>query len=59
MEIIVRVDKVYGNVVLYPVCERAKIFAKLAGTKTLTSETVGHITALGYKVMQERLALPA
>ena len=59
MEIIVCIDRVFGNIVAYPVCDKAKLFAKLAGTKTLTSETIGIITALGYKVMQERLSLPA
>ncbi len=58
MNIYVRIDKVYGNTVLYPVCDKAKTFAKLAGTKTLASETVKHITALGFRVMQEPIPMP-
>jgi len=39
----------YGRAVYYPVCDKAKMFANIAGTKTITGETVRHIKALGYK----------
>lgn len=48
MEIVVHIKDVYGSTLVYPVCEKAKLFAKLAGTKTLTREALGHIAALGY-----------
>jgi hypothetical protein len=40
----------YGNQALYPHNEQAHLFAKIAGTKTLTVETIKHIMALGYTV---------
>jgi hypothetical protein len=57
MEIIVRITSVYGQRTVYPVCETAKIFAEIAGTKTLKSTTINSIKALGYKiaVAQEEL----
>jgi hypothetical protein len=42
----------YGIAVLYPACEISKTFAKIAGTKTLTVETVKLIQSLGYDVKQ-------
>lgn len=44
----VRVKNVYGNESVYPVCERAKAFASIAGTSTLTSNTIRGIKSLGY-----------
>ena len=57
MEIIVRVTSVYGAKTIYPVCETAKIFADIAGTKTLKPTTINSIKALGYtiNVQQEQL----
>lgn len=49
-EITVRIDKQFGNEVIVPVCDDAKIFARIAGTKTLTGTTILHIKALGYTV---------
>lgn len=56
--IYISIDRVYGNVVAKPACEKAKLLAKLAGTKTLTSEVLGIIRELGYKVEQRGLTLP-
>ena len=36
LAITVRVRNVYGNKTIYPVCDKAKIFAQLAGHSTLT-----------------------
>lgn len=51
MEITVRITSVYGQKTIYPVCETAKIFANIAGTKTLKSTTINSIKALGYKII--------
>lgn len=48
--ITVRVETYYGVTNIYPVCTKAKLFAQLAGTKTLTSETLQLIKELDYKV---------
>ena len=53
MEIIVKIETVYGNEVIRPVCEKAKLFASIAGTKTLTRAAINYIKQLGYSVIQE------
>lgn len=49
--IIVKVADQYGNKVIIPACRQAKLFAKLAGTKTLTKQAVLTIKELGYDVL--------
>lgn len=49
----VRVDKVYGREVIYPVCGRAQLFAQIAGTKTLTHYSLVAINALGFDVVAQ------
>jgi hypothetical protein len=49
-KIIVRIDRNYGKRTIYPACETAKIFAELAGTKTLTDRIIDLIKKLGYEV---------
>lgn len=49
-KITVRIDKVYGNKTVYPVCEKAQWFANLAGTRTLTEQAIGLIKKLGYMI---------
>ena len=46
----VNLKSVYGEVKAYPVNEAAKLFAELAGTKTLTMQSLKLIKALGYEV---------
>jgi hypothetical protein len=46
----IEVRTIYGNMIIYPVCEAAKTFAKIAGTKSLTEQTVKLIRELGYEV---------
>lgn len=48
MTIQIEIKRVYGNVVAYPICNQAKLFASIAGTSTLTMETIKHIQALGF-----------
>ncbi len=50
MEITVRITNVYGQKAVYPVCETARIFADIAGTKTLKPTTINSIKALGYTI---------
>ena len=59
MTIIVEQKSHYGNIFFYPVCDRAKGFAKLAGKKTLTFEAIRLIKKLGYtiEVKQEKVVL--
>lgn len=48
--ILIEVKSQYGNNVIYPACNNAETFAKLAGTKTLTKNTLELVEQLGYKI---------
>jgi len=50
MEIVIDRKFVYGEVRYYPVCEKAMLFADIAGTKTLTKPVLRKIKDLGYTV---------
>jgi len=50
MNITVHRREVYGVVKYYPVCDKAKLFAHIAQTKTLTNDVIKRIGALGYEV---------
>ncbi len=50
MIISVRIKSSYGVDRIYPVCEKALTFAAIAGTKTLSTDDIKHIKALGYTV---------
>jgi len=59
MEIMVEITSVFGVERVYPRCEKSELFAKIAGTKSLTEETINYIKALGYKIVvyQEKAEL--
>ena len=50
MEIVIEIKNVYGVEKFYPICDKAKLFAHIADTKTLTPEELVDITKLGYQV---------
>lgn len=50
MEIKVENRSVYGEWKVYPACADARRFAEIAGTKTLTHQTLCLIEALGYTI---------
>jgi len=52
-EITVRIANNFGTEAIYPVDDNAKLFAKLAGTRTLTRATIALIKQLGYTVNVE------
>ena len=39
---------VYGTITIYPACEQSKLFAQIAGTKTLKLHTINLAKQLGY-----------
>jgi len=49
-EIKIEVRNVYGVVKYYPMCERAKLFAGIAGTVTLTPQALEKIRSLGFTI---------
>lgn len=48
--VMIEIRHVYGVATAYPVCDTAKLLARLAGTKTLTAEALATIRALGYRI---------
>lgn len=50
MQIKVKVVQNYGRWVYYPLCKKAKLFAKIADTQTLTVPVLMHIKSLGYEL---------
>jgi hypothetical protein len=50
MSITVQIRQIYGNETIYPICEKAKLFAAIAGTKTLTLQAIAQIKLLGYAI---------
>jgi hypothetical protein len=50
MDIFVEIKNVYGVQTVYPVCDQAKFFAALAGTKTLTAQAIKLIRQQGYSL---------
>jgi len=53
MQIVVKVKNVYGNDLIYPVCEHAKMCAELTGTKTLSQRNVDTLKRLGFEFIVE------
>lgn len=48
--ITIEVRHVYGVPTIYPACPTASLLARLAGTKTITSDSLRIIRELGYTV---------
>lgn len=46
----VKIRNVYGTEKIYPVCDKARAFAAIAGQLTLTYNTINGIKALGYTI---------
>ena len=59
MTITIKFKDVYGNRLVYPVCDNAQHFASIAGTKTLSTPVLKTIEAMGYDIQieQETLSL--
>ena len=49
MEVKVEVKSVYGQEKIYPLCLNGETLAAIAGTKTLTTETITLAKRLGYQ----------
>ncbi len=53
LPVVIKVEKVYGELKAYPVSSSAKVFAEIAGTVTLTRKTLRLIKALGIEIQQQ------
>jgi hypothetical protein len=56
LTITIQVDKAYGGFLFYPVCDKAKTFAELAKTKTLSYQAIKSIKKLGYEVVSKDMS---
>ena len=56
-KIAIQIRSVYGNTKAYPMCDKAKAFARIAGTTTLTREALRQIDALGYEFENQALTV--
>ena len=54
MKLVVSKKNVYGIERVYPVCNKAKLFAAISGNKTLLPEVIEQIKKLGYNLTTER-----
>lgn len=52
MQIVIQHKHSYGNMRVYPVCENAHLFARIAGTRTLTEDTLSAIMELGVQIVE-------
>jgi hypothetical protein len=50
MQIKVQIRTVYGRDTVYPACADARRFADIAGSKTLTDQTLRLVRDLGYEI---------
>ena len=50
MQITVKRKSVYGNTLVYPVCEQAHRFCSLLGRKTLTASDLKKIADMGFVI---------
>lgn len=53
MTVIIKIKSVYGQDKVYPLCATGKAFARIAGTKTLTEQTIHEMKTIGVKFVQE------
>jgi hypothetical protein len=50
MTITIEIRDIYGIRTIYPACDKSRLLARLAGTKTITRHALETIKALGYTV---------
>jgi hypothetical protein len=58
MHIILQVRNVYGNDLVYPMCDTSALLARLAGAKTFNRGQLATIKALGYEIRVAAGRLP-
>ena len=57
MNLTVKIKNVYGIPRIYPVCDKAQLFASISGNKTLLPVDIELIKKLGYKLTTESEAI--
>lgn len=54
-DITIKIERKYGRTLIYPICPKALLFAKLCRQETLTTGQIEDIKALGYTVKVQPL----
>lgn len=49
-QLIIQPKQQYGQEVLIPICETASLLCQVAGTKTMTRQTLKLVKELGYEI---------
>jgi hypothetical protein len=57
MHITVKLRNIFGYDKVYPICDTAKAFARIAKTTTLTDNTLREIKNIGFDIKLERGSL--
>ena len=57
MNLIIEIKTVYGNELVYPVCEKALKLCSLTGQKTFSKGAINTLKMLGYSFTQKEKAL--
>jgi hypothetical protein len=55
LDITIKIERKYGRTLIYPICPKALLFAKLCRQETLTPAQIEDIKALGYVVRVQQL----
>tara|TARA_R100000329_G_C7457484_1_gene161148 strand:- start:127 stop:300 length:174 start_codon:yes stop_codon:yes gene_type:complete len=57
MNLIVRKERVWGNDLVYPICDKAKKLCSITPHKTFSPFAIQRLKELGYKFIQEEVKL--
>ena len=57
LNLTVKIKNVYGVDRIYPVCDKAQLFARISGNKTLLPDDIELIKKLGYNLTTESEAI--
>jgi len=57
MNLIIEIKNVYGNELVYPICDKALKLCSLTGQKTFSKGAISTLKLLGYSFTQKEKAL--
>ena len=57
MNLIIEQKRVYGNDLIYPICDKAKKLCSLTGQKTFNKIAINTLKALGYTFTQKEVSI--
>jgi len=57
MNLIIELKNVYGNDLVYPICDKAKKLCELTNQKTFSKFAINKLKELGYTFTQKEVSL--